>query len=106
MQENNDRPILEVSNLRTHFHTEDGVVKAVDGIDFHVNAGEIMGLVGESGCGKTVTSLSIIGLVDSPGKVRGKIKFDGQTHQGNHQSLISSTLFNHVQNKLEELGIK
>ncbi len=78
MQENNDRPVLEISNLRTHFHTEDGVVKAVDGVNFSVDAGEIVGLVGESGCGKTVTSLSIIGLVSAPGKVEGKINFKGQ----------------------------
>jgi ABC-type glutathione transport system ATPase component len=49
--------ILDVRGLRTSFHTRDGVVKAVDGIDFQVNRGEIMGLVGESGCGKSVTSL-------------------------------------------------
>ncbi|MBC8335197.1 MAG: ABC transporter ATP-binding protein [Anaerolineales bacterium] len=78
MQENNDRPILEISNLRTYFHTEDGIVKAVDDVNFHVNAGEIVGLVGESGCGKTVTSLSIIGLVSAPGKVEGKIDFNGR----------------------------
>lgn len=77
MRENN-KPILEVSNLKTYFHTEDGIVKAVDGVDFHVNAGEIVGLVGESGCGKTVTSLSIIGLIAAPGKVEGKIDFIGR----------------------------
>ena len=78
MQENKDQFVLEVSNLRTHFHTEDGIVKAVDGIDFHVSAGEVMGLVGESGCGKTVTSLSILGLVAAPGKVEGMINFNGR----------------------------
>ena len=78
MQENNIKPILDISDLRTHFHTEDGVVKAVDGVGFHVNPGEIVGLVGESGCGKTVTSLSIIGLIAAPGKVEGKIDFKGQ----------------------------
>lgn len=77
MRENN-KPILEVSNLKTYFHTEDGIVKAVDGVDFHVNVGEIVGLVGESGCGKTVTSLSIIGLIAAPGKVEGKIDFIGR----------------------------
>ncbi len=77
MQANN-KSILQISNLKTHFHTEDGVVKAVDGVDFHVNAGEIVGLVGESGCGKTVTSLSIIGLIAAPGKVSGKVNFNGQ----------------------------
>ena len=75
MQEYKDKPILNVSNLKTYFHTEDGIVKAVDGVDFHVNPGEIVGLVGESGCGKTVTSLSIIGLIPAPGKVDGEINF-------------------------------
>jgi oligopeptide/dipeptide ABC transporter ATP-binding protein len=78
MQESNNETILRVSNLKTYFHTEDGVVKAVDGVDFHVNSGEIVGLVGESGCGKTVTSLSIIGLIPAPGKVNGKIDFVDQ----------------------------
>lgn len=77
MTENNN-PILRVSNLKTHFHTEDGVVKAVDGLNFHVNPGEILGIVGESGCGKTVTSLSIIGLVVAPGKVEGEVIFNGR----------------------------
>jgi len=78
MPENNKKPVLDVSNLKTYFHTEDGVVKAVDDVDFHVNPGEVVGLVGESGCGKTVTSLSIIGLIAAPGKVEGKIDFFGQ----------------------------
>jgi oligopeptide/dipeptide ABC transporter ATP-binding protein len=74
-----DRPLLEVNGLRTSFYTRDGVVHAVDGINFHVNAGEIMGLVGESGCGKSVTSLSILRLVASPGRIEaGEILFDGQ----------------------------
>jgi oligopeptide/dipeptide ABC transporter ATP-binding protein len=74
-----DRPLLEVRGLKTTFHTRDGVVKAVDGIDFHVDRGEIMGLVGESGCGKSVTSLSIMGLISRPGRIdAGEIVFDGQ----------------------------
>lgn len=73
------RSLLDVKNLQTYFYTEDGVVKAVDGIDFQVREGEIVGIVGESGCGKTVTSLSIIGLITNPGKiVNGEILFDGQ----------------------------
>jgi oligopeptide/dipeptide ABC transporter ATP-binding protein len=72
-------PLLEVQGLRTSFHTRDGIVRAVDGIDFRVNRGEIMGLVGESGCGKSVTSLSIMGLVAGSGRVEGgQILFDGQ----------------------------
>ena len=74
-----DRPLLEVKGLRTSFYTRDGVVRAVDGIDFHVDRGEIMGLVGESGCGKSVTSLSIMRLIAKPGRIEaGEILFDGE----------------------------
>jgi oligopeptide/dipeptide ABC transporter ATP-binding protein len=78
-KERGERPLLEVKNLHTSFYTRDGVVRAVDGIDFHVDRGEIMGLVGESGCGKSVTSLSIMRLVAKPGRIEtGEILFDGQ----------------------------
>jgi oligopeptide/dipeptide ABC transporter ATP-binding protein len=71
--------LLEVRGLKTHFDTRQGVVKAVDGTDFHVDRGEVLGLVGESGCGKSVTSLSIMGLVPQPGKVvAGEILFGGR----------------------------
>ena len=71
--------LLDVRGLHTSFHTRDGLVRAVDGIDFHVNRGEIMGLVGESGCGKSVTSLSIMRLVGTPGRIEGgQILFDGE----------------------------
>jgi oligopeptide/dipeptide ABC transporter ATP-binding protein len=66
-----ERPLLEVKGLRTSFYTRDGIVRAVDGIDFAVDRGEIMGLVGESGCGKSVTSLSILRLVGPPGRIEG-----------------------------------
>jgi oligopeptide/dipeptide ABC transporter ATP-binding protein len=73
------QPFLEVKNLKTYFYTEDGVVKAVDGVGFHVYPGEVMGLVGESGCGKSVTSLSIMRLISQPGDiVEGEIILDGQ----------------------------
>jgi oligopeptide/dipeptide ABC transporter ATP-binding protein len=73
------QPLLEVNNLKTYFYTEDGVVKAVDGVDFHVFPGEVLGLVGESGCGKSVTSLSIMRLIGIPGKViEGEIFFEGR----------------------------
>jgi peptide/nickel transport system ATP-binding protein len=76
--ERGERPLLEVKGLRTTFHTRDGLVRAVDGIDFHVDRGEIMGLVGESGCGKSVTSLSIMRLVAKPGRIEaGQVVFDG-----------------------------
>jgi oligopeptide/dipeptide ABC transporter ATP-binding protein len=78
-KERGERPLLEVTGLRTSFYTRDGIVRAVDGIDFHVDRGEIMGLVGESGCGKSVTSLSIMGLVSRPGRVEaGEVMFDGR----------------------------
>ena len=71
--------LLEVRNLKTYFYTEDGVVKAVDGVDFSVGRGEVLGLVGESGCGKSVTSLSIMRLIGVPGKVvEGEIIFEGR----------------------------
>jgi oligopeptide/dipeptide ABC transporter ATP-binding protein len=73
------RPLLEVKNLKTYFFTEDGVVKAVDGVDFVVYPGEVLGLVGESGCGKSVTAFSILRLIGQPGKiVDGEIHFDGK----------------------------
>jgi oligopeptide/dipeptide ABC transporter ATP-binding protein len=97
---NSAKPLLEVRNLKTYFFTEDGVVKAVDGVDFHVLQGEVLGLVGESGCGKSVTSLSIMRLVGIPGKVvEGEVYLSGRnlltlpesemTHmRGNRMSMI------------------
>jgi oligopeptide/dipeptide ABC transporter ATP-binding protein len=71
--------ILNVEDLRTYFYTEDGVVKAVDGVSFDVKHGEVFCLVGESGCGKSVTSLSIMRLVGIPGRIEtGELWFDGQ----------------------------
>ena len=70
---------LAVQDLKTYFFTRAGVVKAVDGVTFSVKQGQIMGLVGESGCGKSVTGFSILGLVDSPGQViNGRILFKDQ----------------------------
>jgi len=75
---NKTQPLLDVRNLKTYFYTEDGIVKAVDGLNFKVYPGEILGLVGESGCGKSVTSLTILRLIDLPGRViEGEIFFDG-----------------------------
>lgn len=77
--EKNNEYILEVKGLKTQFFTESGVVRAVDGIDINVRRGEVLGIVGESGCGKSVTSLSIMRLVGQPGKiVEGQIIFDNQ----------------------------
>ncbi len=72
-------PILRVENLRTHFHTRQGMVKAVEDVSFAVAPGKILGLVGESGSGKSVTGFSIIGLVDPPGRVMaGRILLGGR----------------------------
>jgi oligopeptide/dipeptide ABC transporter ATP-binding protein len=73
------RPLLQVQDLNTRFHTLDGVVNAVDGVDFEVYSGETLGLVGESGCGKSVTALSILQLLRCPpGEIQGKILFEGR----------------------------
>ncbi len=70
--------LLQVKGLRTVFHTEEGIVKAVDGVDFAVRPGEVLGIVGESGCGKSVTSMSVMRLIGPPGEVaEGEILFDG-----------------------------
>lgn len=70
--------LLEVKNLKTHFFTEDGVVPSVNGVSFTVKKGETIGIVGESGCGKSVTSLSILQLVSQPGRiVEGQILLNG-----------------------------
>lgn len=73
-------PLLEVKNLRTHFYTFEGVVKAVDGVSYDLEEGETLGLVGESGCGKSVSAMSLMRLIpDPPGKiVDGEILFEGQ----------------------------
>src|SRR5918999_1703214 len=71
--------LLEVKNLQTHFPTRAGLVKAVDGVSFSVGEGELLGLVGESGCGKSITALSVMRLIGAPGKiVGGEISFEGE----------------------------
>ena len=71
--------LLEVRDLRTHFPTRAGLVRAVDGVSFYLDRGELLGLVGESGCGKSMTALSIMRLIAPPGKiVAGEILFDGR----------------------------
>lgn len=79
METTNTDFLLEVNNIKTHFYCEEGIVKAVDGVDLRVKRGEVLGLVGESGCGKSVTALSILRLIKSPGKiVNGDVNFDGK----------------------------
>jgi oligopeptide/dipeptide ABC transporter ATP-binding protein len=94
------RDILVVDNLATHFFTDKGVVKAVDGNSFVLREGETLGIVGESGCGKSITAMSILNLIEKPGKiVTGSIKFNGEelvgiadkkmrTYRGNEISMI------------------
>ena len=77
---NQGKVLLEVKNLKTYFYTEEGLTKAVDGLDLQLHEGETLAIVGESGCGKSVTSLSILGLITTPpGKIEaGEILFDGE----------------------------
>ena len=72
-------PLLSVENLQTHFGTLEGVVRAVEGLSFHIDAGETVAVVGESGCGKSVTSMSILRLIaEPPGRIAGQVMFQGR----------------------------
>lgn len=77
---NKKEEVLQVKDLKTHFFTDEGVSKAVDGLNFSVSKGETLGIVGESGCGKSITSLSIMRLIDreSGSKIEGSILFKGK----------------------------
>src|SRR5690349_12916450 len=73
-----DASILSVRELKTYFHTAEGVVRAVDGVSFDVRPGRTLGIVGESGCGKSITARSILGIVDRPGRIEaGEIWLHG-----------------------------
>ena len=75
--------LLQITDLQTHFFTSGGVVKAVDGVSYAVDRGEVLAVVGESGSGKSVTGLSVMGLIDAPGRiVGGSIRFDGHEIAG------------------------
>ncbi|HYO48564.1 MAG TPA: ATP-binding cassette domain-containing protein, partial [Chloroflexia bacterium] len=75
---NNPEELLRVENLKTYFFTEDGTVRAVDGVSLRLNRGETLGVVGESGCGKSVTSMSIMRLIADPGRiVEGEVRLRG-----------------------------
>src|SRR2546428_4072769 len=80
MATTSNRNLLSVKDLRVHFETEDGTIKAVDGVSFEVKRGETLGIVGESGSGKTVANLSIMRLIaEPPGKIAGgSIEFNGR----------------------------
>ena len=72
-----DKIVLEVEDLTTYFYTEEGIVRAIEGISFKIFEGEVLGFVGETGCGKTVTALSVLNLIQPPGKIiRGNVKFE------------------------------
>ena len=72
-------PLLEIKGLKTHFFTQDGTVKAVDGVTFEIGHGQTLGVVGESGCGKSITSLSVMRLIERPGRiVAGEILLNGE----------------------------
>ena len=71
--------LLEIKNLKTHFPTREGIVRAVNDVSFHIDEGELLGLVGESGCGKSITALSVMRLISPPGEIiSGSIKFNGK----------------------------
>src|SRR6478609_5752236 len=76
-------PLLQVKDLRTYFYTDEGIVKAVDGVTYDVQEGETLALVGESGCGKSISALSLLKLIPiPPGRiVSGEVLFDGYPHQ-------------------------
>ncbi len=72
-------PLLEIDNLQTHFRTPEGVNRAVDGLSLAIEAGQTLAIVGESGCGKSVTAMSVLRLIpEPPGKIAGRIAFDGR----------------------------
>jgi peptide/nickel transport system ATP-binding protein len=71
--------LLEVRNLQTHFRTPEGINRAVDGVSFDVDEGETLAIVGESGCGKSVTSMSLMRLIpEPPGRIAGSVRFQGR----------------------------
>ena len=75
----NAENLLEIHGLKTHFFTQDGTVKAVDGVSYEIKYGQTLGVVGESGCGKSITALSTMRLIERPGKtLAGEIRLDGR----------------------------
>ncbi len=87
------QPILSVQNLKTYFHQDEGIVRAVDGASFDIFPGKTLGIVGESGCGKSVTARSILGIVERPGRVEsGQIWLERSNGAGSHNRLDLTTL--------------
>ncbi|MCK4285141.1 MAG: ABC transporter ATP-binding protein, partial [Candidatus Lokiarchaeota archaeon] len=84
-------PILDVQDLTTYFYTEEGIVRAVESVSFKIYKGETLGLVGETGCGKSVTALSILRLVRPPGEIKsGRVIFEGDDlHQKSEEDFLS-----------------
>src|ERR1700704_6166583 len=81
-------PVLSVRDLKTYFHLDEGVIRAVDGVSFDVHAGRTLGIVGESGCGKSITARSILGIVDRPGRiVGGEVWLQGDSADGTSQRI-------------------
>ena len=102
--------ILDVKELRTNFYTDEGVVKAVDGLSYHINKGECVGLVGESGCGKSVSAMSILRLIPYPPGVieGGEILFKGEnllevSEKRNYKNLVKPILSQRVWTVLESM---
>ncbi len=92
-----DRTVLRVSGLKTYFFTRRGVMKAVDDVSFSINRGEILGLVGESGAGKSITGFSILGLIDEPGRiVEGEILFEGEDLRAKTEQELESIRGNRI----------
>src|SRR5262245_15999919 len=78
-RETSNMALLEIENLQTHFRTPDGVNRAVDGLSLKIEAGQTLAIVGESGCGKSVTAMSVLRLIpEPPGKIAGRIAFNGR----------------------------
>ena len=91
--QNDAKPILSVRNLKTSFFTDEGVVRAVDGASFDVHLGQTLGIVGESGCGKSVTALSILGIVPRPGRiVEGEILLRRESENGQAHEIALTSL--------------
>ncbi|HDR16412.1 MAG TPA: ABC transporter ATP-binding protein [Desulfobacteraceae bacterium] len=92
-----NRTVLEVTGLKTYFFTRKGIVKAVDDVSFSLGRGEILGLVGESGAGKSITGFSILGLIDEPGKiVDGQILFEGEDLRAKTEQELESIRGNRI----------